>query len=859
MRLTQKARCAAVTPVMNRKMQRLLISTVIGLLVIVLAVSVFITLKNNRDLESRQAVAVNVIILVVSLTAVMGVNIILIRRFVVGPISRLTDSISRTNIGGGAIYGRDRGDEIGELARKIQEMIGGLHQRDNLLGTVNHAITLLIQAEMDEFDNAIWESMGMMAGAVEVDRVRLWKNHIEDEKLYCTQLYEWSEGAAPSQGTDITIAASFDEALPGWEETLSRGECINCLVRDMSQKEQSRLVPQGILSLLIVPVFLRDEFWGFVGFNDCHRERLFNANEESILRSASLLIANALLRYEMTQELATAVEEAWAASRAKSDFLANMSHEIRTPMNAIIGMTNIAKAARDVERKDYALGKIEDASQHLLGVINDILDMSKIEADKLELNPVAFNFEDMLKKTINIINFRIAEKHQNLAVYIDESIPRTLVCDDQRLAQNITNLLSNAVKFTPENGMISLKTNLISDEGGVCVIRFDVSDTGVGISEEQQTRLFKAFEQAESSTTRKYGGTGLGLAITKRIVEMMGGEISVTSAPGEGSTFTFTIRALKAAEDTADNAPPINDIFAEKIRVLVVDDDTDILEYFVDIAARFSIACDTALSGEDAIRLMENNSYDLYFVDWKMPGMNGIELSSRIKEMTARSVIIMISSFEWQEVEAEARDAGIDKFLPKPIFPSTFLDCINTSFGLDLLNDNKNEKSDVIDHFGGYRVLLVEDVEINREIVIAMLEPTNLEIDCAENGAEAVRVFSEAPDKYNIIFMDLQMPEMDGFDATRLIRALDDEWAKNIPIIAMTANVFSDDVSHCLEVGMNGHIGKPLDFGAVFQILRQYLFSQKPAKERRKQERRKRNSDRKPLPDRRKGDRRKSG
>ncbi|MCL2046469.1 MAG: response regulator [Oscillospiraceae bacterium] len=528
--------------------------------------------------------------------------------------------------------------------------------------------------------------------------------------------------------------------------------------------------------------------------------------------------------------LEDALEKANAASKAKGDFLSNMSHEIRTPINAIIGMTNIAKTAQSVERKDYALEKIGDASNHLLGIINDILDMSKIEADKLELYLEAFVFEEALKKAVNIINFRAVEKKQKLSVYIDDMIPRRIISDDQRLAQIITNLLSNAVKFTAEHGTIDVYTKLLNETDGFCEIQFDVVDNGVGISEEQQIRLFHPFEQAESSTTRKYGGTGLGLTIAKRIIELMGGDISVKSQLGEGSTFTFTIKAEKPSDDNKAAFQPKDNLEIENIRILIVDDDVDVLEYFVDIATRFNIACDVVGSGQEAIeRLESGNKYDMCFVDWKMPSMDGIELSRYIKEIDSdRSVLIMISSVEWEELAEEANEAGIDKFLPKPIFPSTFIECVNHYLGIDLLREEESEKAEMVDSFKGYRVLLAEDVEINREIVMALLEPTQLEIDCAENGAEAVRMFSEAPDRYNIVFMDLQMPEMDGLDATRAIRALGYEHAKTIPIIAMTANVFKEDVDNCIAAGMDDHIGKPVDFEVVMSILRQYLYRQQP-------------------------------
>ncbi|MDR2861999.1 MAG: response regulator [Syntrophobacterales bacterium] len=807
---------------------------------------------------SQRAAMVNVIILIVTLSIVMFANILLIRRFVITPVKRLTDSVSKTGIDIDSIFGSERNDEIGELARKIQEMMGGINRRDKLLSTVNHAITLLLQAEMDDFEDALWRSMGMMASAVNVDRMYIWKNHEVNGKLYCTQLYEWSEGAEPQQGNEYTIDIPYDENIPEWEHRLSSGQCINSIVRNMSPREQAQLSPQGIISILVVPVYLRNDFWGFIGFDDCRNERLFTENEESVLRSGSLLIANALLRHDMTQELASALYKAQAASRAKSGFLSNMSHEIRTPMNAIIGMTSIAESTDNARQKDYAIGKIKDASIHLLGVINDVLDMSKIEADKLELHPVTFVFEEMLKKVTNIINFRVVEKHQRLAVYIDENIPYAIICDDQRLAQVITNLLSNAVKFTPENGSISLSTRLLNEENGFCTIRFDVTDTGVGISEEQQARLFNPFEQAESSTTRNFGGTGLGLSISKRIVEMMGGEISIISELGTGSTFTFSIKTEISAEDGKDKLLPVTNFDVKNMRILIVDDDEDIREYFVNIARRFGIACDVAASGEDALGLIEKgNAYDVYFIDWKMPAMDGMELTRRIRDMdSGKSVCVMISSAELGGIKGNAKNAGIDEFLSKPIFPTAIIDCINKCFGVDILNERQKGESSETDRFEGYCVLLVEDVEINREIVLALLEPTFLNIDCAENGEEAVRMFSERPDRYNMIFMDIQMPVMDGYEATRSIRALDTENAGTIPIIAMTANVFKEDIEKCFEAGMNGHVGKPLDFDEVLLVIRKCLFKQNPSVERRKGDRRK-NGDRRRISDRRHGERRK--
>jgi len=637
--------------------------------------------------------------------------------------------------------------------------------------------------------------------------------------------YSWTADNAPPR---TAIANLFEYLINIFPITLpdcSTLPIVSCDdTKDNPDAVFKALYKIGIMAVIGAPLYVDGRLWGVVCVEQGDKPRKWTDNEKGFVAMTASTIAGVIMRDIYTIKLKDALDKANAASKAKSEFLSNMSHEMRTPLNAITGMTSIGKNAKDLERKDYALEKIEDASTHLLGVINDVLDMSKIEANMLELSPVEFNFEKMLQKVVAVINFRVDEKRQKLSVHIDKEIPKTLIADDQRLAQVVTNLLSNAVKFTPELGSITLEAHYKGESKGLYTIEISVRDTGIGINAEQQKRLFNSFQQAESSTTRKYGGTGLGLAISKSIVEMMGGKIWVKSESEKGSIFAFTVKVKRGTskEKSGLLSPDVN---FSNIRILAIDDDPDILAYFSEVMQGFGVNCDTAVGGEEALRLVEKNGpYHIYFVDWKMPSMSGIELTRKLKTKVAEnSVVIMISAAEWNAIAEESKKAGVDKFLAKPLFPSSIVDVINECTGVDNIHEEEKSRVIINGSFAGRRILLAEDVEINREVVQALLEPTQLEIYCAENGMQAVRMFTENPDKYELIFMDIQMPEMDGYEATRRIRAVDNPKAKTIPIIAMTANVFKEDIEKCLGAGMNSHIGKPIDINEVMDKLNNYL------------------------------------
>lgn len=530
-----------------------------------------------------------------------------------------------------------------------------------------------------------------------------------------------------------------------------------------------------------------------------------------------------MLYFNDVTDLTEARKNAERASEAKSNFLANMSHEIRTPMNAVIGMTQIGLETEDVDKKNYCLKKVETASSHLLGVINDILDMSKIEADKLTLAPVEFEFEKMLMRITNVMAYLLEEKGLTLNVDVDHNIPRAIVSDDQRLSQVIANLLSNATKFTPNGGEINLKCALLEADGATNTIEVEVTDTGIGIDKEQLERLFTSFEQADASTSRQYGGTGLGLAISKRIVELLGGTINVKSEIGKGSTFTFTIKAETGTE-CSDAAPCIK-IDWQRLRVLLAHDARDVIDHFKQLSEKFEFACDVTDNPDDAIDLLDNTDLDYHvaFIGYRLQGLDGVALAQQLKTRAIDMPIAMIlSDFERNGSGGEAEAAGVEYFVSRPVFSSAIVDTISQCLGQGGTREDENGVHEV-PNLAERCVLLAEDIEINQEILITMLEPTGLSIECASDGNRAVEMFSNQPDKYDLILMDIHMPGKDGYEATREIRKLDIPKAKEIPIIAMTANVFREDVEACLAAGMNDHIGKPVDIGEVEAKLAKHI------------------------------------
>lgn len=522
-------------------------------------------------------------------------------------------------------------------------------------------------------------------------------------------------------------------------------------------------------------------------------------------------------------ELKDARQKAVESSKAKSEFLANMSHDIRTPMNAIVGMTAIATAHIDDQKQvQNCLRKITLSSKHLLGLINDVLDMSKIESGKLTLTTEQISLKEVVEGIVNIMQPQVKAKRQTFDIHVENILTENVWCDGVRLNQVLLNLLSNSTKYTPEGGAIQLSLSEEKSPKGENYIRIHVKvkDNGIGMSSDFLKRIYEPYSRADGVRVSKTQGTGLGMAITKYIVDAMEGSLNITSELDKGTEVSLTFDFEKAVEQEMDMVLP-------SWNMLVVDDDELLCRTAIDTLKAIGINADWVLSGEKAIELViqhhqKRDDYQIILLDWKLPGMNGIQVAKEIRRNLGDEVsILLISAYDWSEFEAEAREAGISGFISKPLFKSTLYHALRQYMDAETENDQTlNHNIDL----SGRRILLAEDNELNWEVTKELLSDLGVELDWAEDGQICLDKFQRSPEGYyDAILMDIRMPHMTGYEATKAIRGLNHPNALSVPIIAMSADAFSDDIQHCLECGMNAHIAKPIDVIELTRILKRFL------------------------------------
>lgn len=670
-------------------------------------------------------------------------------------------------------------------------ILGGLAQEDNLLEAMSHA----------QFDKGYSYEEFMHA-------------FVNGEAGVASFTYDGIKETlnfVPVSNTDWLLTYLIRESVISEEISPISGKIIN------------RSIVQSIITMLAMLLM-----FGFI-YGEVRRSSRYLLERETAEAEVrgkqeelerSMMLQNKL--EEQSQILSDALVTAEEASKAKTAFLSNMSHEIRTPMNAIIGLDSIA--LNDPETPEKTKGYLRDigaSADHLLSLINDILDMSRIESGRMSIKHEEFSFSKLMEAINTMFSGQVADKGLSYESRIITDVDDYYIGDNMKLRQVLINILGNAVKFTPEGGKVELQVKKLAQYSGRTTLEFTISDTGIGMSEEFLPHIFDAFAQEDNSSTNTYGSSGLGMAITKNIVEMMNGNIAVESEKGKGTTFTVTVTLDDSPRTGSEGAE--EEIRPEEMTVLIVDDDPVACEHARIILEKAGIDSETVMSGAEAIEAVElaharMKPYNLILVDWKMPDMDGVETTRRIRKIVGNeSAIIILTAYKWDDILEEALQAGVDGFVSKPLFLNTILEEF-----ISALKKKREAAKDKVHKadLNGRRILVAEDVQINADIMKMLLAQRGMEAELASNGREAVDMFVGHPEGYyDAVLMDMRMPEMDGLEATRTIRAMDRPDAETIPVIALTANAFDEDVQRSLQAGLNAHLSKPVQPEELFETL----------------------------------------
>jgi signal transduction histidine kinase/CheY-like chemotaxis protein/HAMP domain-containing protein len=717
-------------------------------------------------------------------------------------------------------------DNLKASEMELMDMTGYLNKKDRLLQAVGSAVHELISN--NDFETAIGNAIKLLGGQMGVDMISTFRNYTDsiDDKTYSSQLACWN---SVTNEVEYRVP-EFQQVVvcftPDIKETLQRNEIFHCNVTHLKESLiKEWLENKQVTSLTIIPVFAENKLWGFISIHDCRIEREWTRAEFSILESFSDTLGSAIERIHMEQQK----NNAEAASIAKSEFMANMSHELRTPMNGIIGFTDLVLTTNLQKTQRQYLQNVQKSAYNLLNIINDILDFSKIEAGKLIIDNACFKLDELIEETIDILSIKAQEKDLELVCNIAPQIPSQFFGDPVRIRQILVNLIGNAIKFTLK-GEVSItilqeSSPYEKNDKKFIDLAIAVKDTGIGIASEKINAIFESFTQADSSTTRKFGGSGLGLTISKRLAELMDGNLQVESEFGKGSTFT-----LRLAMEIVSEQPSI--AFASKGvlgNALVIDDNMTNCKLMEDIFRYLHIPCTICYNGPEALQVIEkaasaNNQFDLIITDNQMPEMDGITLVQQIKKITkadAIPFILMLSSLEMTTFQQKAENIGIDKFLSKPVKLGELANLISSLFENPHSHEVQSDKIHAPEKsFQGTKILVAEDNPLNMALISEVLLKMGVKVIEAVNGREAIELLIQHDPE--LVFMDVNMPEIDGYLATQKIRRLPQPYS-DVPIIALTADAMKEDKELCLKAGMNHFISKPFRLEEIEFIMNSYL------------------------------------